>query len=248
MIALSARDYLQIISRVRATANNNHEALARPFRSRQEAAKAAQILMEELNEVVNIEYRLSSIDNSLNSKFDVKDVARDLSTIGFTPMRIRWEVAERLKRSIFMERPNGDNPVLVREPNSGWGSSIILLGTSMARFKDVVQRLSHIVSNKCIVDLTTLEDGVISLALRCELKTGVLSSARVVKSASDSTMLRRGRHGLVPYEPSSPKSVQDSLQKLGFVPKGNRTYYSRKYGLQVDCTESPNYLTFIDTI
>lgn len=227
------------IQRVRASTINE----ARPFRSRQEASKAAQALLEELQAITSIDYRFSPIDNTLNSKSDVRDVARELASIGFKPMRITWDVADRLKRSIFMERPNGSDPVLVREPNSGWGSSIILLGTSMARFKDVILRLSHILSARCVVDLATLEDGVMSLALKCELKTGVSSSP-----ISGDTMLRKGRHGWEPVDSPKSKSVQDSLQNLGFVPKGGSTFYSRKYGLHVDCTESPNYITFIDTV
>jgi hypothetical protein len=147
---------------------------AKTFADRHEAREMSDTLVDKLNRSSQFDYKRNDIDNAVSCSGDVRDVVSDVSRIGyrqFDIMRNGWRLSRTLRDAAFMSI-NGEFPIVVREPTSGFGTVITFLGKSLQKFQ-VLNQMEHFIAHGADVGLESLVPGTLSLCLTCELDKGV---------------------------------------------------------------------------
>ncbi|QDH83593.1 hypothetical protein [Achromobacter phage Motura] len=195
---------------------------ARTFTNKSDVKRAAEELMKKLVTSIN-DYSLNSIDLTLRSNSDIEDVLSDFIGLGFKPFKpAAWEIDSKMRRARFLaigERM----PILVKENSNGWGTTVILLGEVLPKFRDLLFAFRNLIDGEPCLSISTMVPSVQGLQMEFSIKGQV--SAAVFTAPKD--------------------SVVGILRDQGFHPAAGNMLISKKLGLYV--SYSGNSVTAMDS-
>ncbi len=171
---------------------------AKTFADRSEAKKMGDMLVQKLNEHSQFDYSRNDIDNAVSCSGDVDDAVSDMARLGYRPFTFKkagWNLERRLRNAVFMS-VNGQLPIVVREPASGFGTVITFLGKSLQKFQ-ILDEMRALLAPGADISLETMVPGTIGLCVTCDIDKEVrdiineLEHAGFVKTPSGHYLNKR---------------------------------------------------------
>lgn len=147
---------------------------ARTFKDKSEALKYAQVLVKQLREFSINDYSINTVDQSINSRNgEMEEVISDLVKLGykgFVPSI--WKLNPKLRRARFLSI-EAKYPIMVRESRTGWGTTIVMMGKSLPRYRKAADAFRPFLEDEVELDVATIVPGTMSLQMNGRLKPNV---------------------------------------------------------------------------